>query len=119
MPARAGATSKCPAAGRGSPTTCRRTARRSIAHPSWKDEKLGGVTAAWYQREITIPSEWAGRRIALAAEYLNSFAAVYVDGKKAGEIRFPGGEVDLTAAVPAGRQARAQHAGRRHAAQGA
>ncbi|KPJ71440.1 MAG: hypothetical protein AMS14_09150, partial [Planctomycetes bacterium DG_20] len=22
------------------------------AHPSWKDERLGGITAAWYQREI-------------------------------------------------------------------
>jgi hypothetical protein len=66
------------------------------AHPSWKDEKLGGVAAAWYQREITIPGEWAGRRIAVYAEYLNSYAAVYVDGKKVGEIRFPAGEVDLT-----------------------
>ena len=37
------------------------------------------------------PREWAGRRIASAAEYLNSYAAVYVDGKQAGEIRFPGG----------------------------
>ncbi|NOY80781.1 MAG: hypothetical protein GXP31_07225 [Kiritimatiellaeota bacterium] len=66
-------------------------------HPSWKDENLGGITAAWYQREITIPREWAGRRIALCAEYVNSFAIVYVDGEKAGEIRFPAGEADLTA----------------------
>ncbi|HEV8541988.1 MAG TPA: hypothetical protein VGR78_06335, partial [Verrucomicrobiae bacterium] len=29
-------------------------------------------------------------------DYLNSFAAVFVDGKKAGEMRFPAGEVDLT-----------------------
>src|SRR6185436_17663100 len=54
------------------------------------------ITAAWHQREITIPQDWAGRRIALQVEYLNSFATVYVDGKKAGEIRFPGGEIDLT-----------------------
>jgi hypothetical protein len=33
------------------------------AHPAWKDEKLGGVTAAWYQRELTVPGDWAGRRI--------------------------------------------------------
>ena len=77
-----------------------------FAHPAWKDEKLGGVTAAWYQREITVPQAWAGRRIALTAEYLNSYAAVYVDGKKAGEMRFPGGEVDLTAACKPGQQAR-------------
>jgi len=66
------------------------------AHESWKDESLRKVATAWYQREITIPHEWAGRRIAVSAEYLNSFAAIYLDGERAGEIRFPGGEVDLT-----------------------
>ena len=68
-----------------------------FVHPAWKETNLAGITAAWYQREITIPGEWAGRRITLTAEYVNSTAAVYVDGRKAGEIRFPGGEVDLTA----------------------
>jgi hypothetical protein len=67
-----------------------------FAHPSWKDEKLGGASAAWYQREITIPKDWAGRRITVTTEYLNSYTAVYVDGRKAGEMRFPAGEVDLT-----------------------
>ena len=71
-------------------------------HPSWKDRKLADVTAAWYQREITIPAAWAGRRIVVHAEYVNSFAAVYVDGKKAGEIQFPAGEADLTAVCRAG-----------------
>jgi beta-galactosidase len=66
------------------------------AHPSWKDQKLADVAAAWYQREITVPAEWTGRRIGLSAEYLNSLATVYVDGKKAGEIRFPAGELDLS-----------------------
>ena len=68
-----------------------------FVHPAWKGAKLDKVTAAWYQREITIPGEWAGRRIALSAEYVNSIAAICVDGSKAGEIRFPGGEADLTA----------------------
>ena len=67
-----------------------------FAHPGWRDQGLGKVTAAWYQREITVPAEWAGRRIALRVEYLNSFAVAYVDGRKAGELRFPAGEVDLT-----------------------
>ncbi len=66
------------------------------AHPSWRNQRLGGITAAWYEREITIPSHWAGRRIAVCIEYLNSYAAVFVDGRRADEIRFPGGEVDLT-----------------------
>ena len=66
------------------------------AHASWKGRSLAKVTAAWYQREITIPPAWAGRRIALTANVLNSYAAVYVDGRKAGEMRFPGGELELT-----------------------
>jgi hypothetical protein len=73
-------------------------------HPSWKDVSLAGVTAAWYQREITVPASWQGRRIALEVEYLNSFAVVFVDGKKAGVARYPSGEVDVTAACrPAGK----------------
>jgi hypothetical protein len=67
------------------------------AHPTWKGENLSGMAVAWYQREITVPAGWRGRRIALAAEYVNSFAAVCVDGDPAGQVRFPGGEVDLTA----------------------
>jgi hypothetical protein len=74
----------------------RKDCQTVFAHPAWKSAKLGDITAAWYQREIAIPAEWAGRRITLYADCLNSYAAVYVDGKKTGEMRFPGGEVDLT-----------------------
>ena len=88
-------------------------------HPNWKDVDLrrtyGGLVPA---RDRPSPSGWAGRRIALCAEYVNSFAVVYVDGKKAGEIRFPGGELDLTAGVPPRRQARAQPARGGPAAEG-
>ena len=66
-------------------------------HPVWKGTKLGGITAAWYQRTMDIPAAWAGRRIALDLEYLNSLATVFVDEKKVGEIYFPGGELDLSA----------------------
>ncbi|MHC4300669.1 MAG: glycoside hydrolase family 2 TIM barrel-domain containing protein, partial [Planctomycetota bacterium] len=65
-------------------------------HPDWESVNLRDVTAAWYQREITVPSQWSGRRIAVCAEYVNSYAAVYVDGKKAGEILCPAGEVDIS-----------------------
>lgn len=90
------AISRYPGAGQGSPITCSKDSQTVYAHPNWKGESLSSITAAWYQREITIPGEWAGRRIAVSVEYLNSYAVVYVDGKKAGEIRFPGGEVDIT-----------------------
>jgi beta-galactosidase len=73
-------------------------------HPSWRDEKLGLQSAAWYQREFTVPHDWAGRRISISADYLQSFATVFVDGKAVmndgkpvSNIYFPGGEVDITA----------------------
>jgi beta-galactosidase len=71
-------------------------------HPIWKNLRLGEVRAAWYERAITIPQSWDGRRITLDVEYLNSFANVYLDGRPVGEIRFPSGQVDLTTAVRPG-----------------
>jgi beta-galactosidase len=68
-----------------------------FAHPDWKRANVSTLTAAWYEREFTVPENWTGRRIALAAEYVNSFAIVYVDGKKAGELRFPADQTDITA----------------------
>lgn len=66
------------------------------AHPEWKNVQTRDIATAWHQREIIVPENWMGRRIALASDYVNSFAIVYLDDKKVGEIRFPGGEIDLT-----------------------
>ncbi|HEV2211356.1 MAG TPA: hypothetical protein VG167_21535 [Verrucomicrobiae bacterium] len=71
-------------------------------HPSWTNTNLGQVRSAWYQRTIVIPNDWAGRRIALQADYLNSYAAIYIDGRQVGELRFPAGSVDISAAVRPG-----------------
>jgi hypothetical protein len=72
------------------------------AHPSWKSLALHSVSAAWYQREFTVPNDWIGRRVAIRAEYLNSFAAAYIDGHRVGELHFPGGELEITAACRPG-----------------
>jgi hypothetical protein len=67
------------------------------AHPRWKEDvRLRDVRSAWYQREMTVPEDWAGRRIFLHADYVNSYAAVYLDGKPAGPLHFPGGAAELT-----------------------
>ncbi len=71
-------------------------------HPNWRDTKLGDVQRAWYERTITIPQDWTGRRISLEVEYLNSFAIVCVDGRQVGQIRFPAGQVDLSGVVHPG-----------------
>ena len=72
------------------------------AHPSWKNQRLGGITKAWYQRRITVPAEWAGRRITISAEYVNSHATVFLDGRDVGAVVFPGGELDITTACSPG-----------------
>ena len=71
-------------------------------HPAWAQAQLAAVTAAWYQRTITIPASWAQRRIALQLEGLASLAAVFIDGQPVGTLRFPGGELELVPAPAAG-----------------
>jgi hypothetical protein len=73
-----------------------------FAHPKWAGQDFGKISAAWYQRQLTIPENWAGRRVVIRAEYLNSYAAVFVDGKRAGEIHFPGGDLEITASCRPG-----------------
>jgi hypothetical protein len=72
------------------------------AHPDWRATNLGSVVAAWYQRQVSVPSGWAGRRVTLTADTVNSLATVFVDGERAGDLRFPGGELDLTPFCRAG-----------------
>ena len=69
---------------------------------SWQKTNLADVQSAWYERPITIPANWAGRRIVLDVEYLNSYAEVFVDDHMVGQIRFPDGQVDLTSVVHPG-----------------
>lgn len=60
-----------------------------FAHPSWKDVNLGTVAAAWYQREISVPSDWAGRRVLLCLEYFNSSATSSSTARNAAQCGFP------------------------------
>ena len=59
--------------------------------PTGNQRRWGSIHAAWYQRTLTVPANWAGRRVSLDLACLNSYAAVFVDGQKAGEMQFPGG----------------------------
>jgi hypothetical protein len=73
-------------------------------HPTWKGKNLKESTVAWYQRETSVPEAWQGRRVVVYAECVNSYAAVYLDGKKVGDLYFPAGEVDITAACRPGQK---------------
>ncbi len=67
-------------------------------NPAWRGGGAGDGTMAWFQREIEVPKAWAGRHIAVTADYLNSRAIVFVDGQRLGEMLYPAGEVDITSA---------------------
>lgn len=70
----------------------------------WEERMdLNKVDAAWYQREITIPPGWAGRRILVNLDNPKHFARVLVDGQEAGRIDWPGGRLDITPLVTPGR----------------
>jgi len=87
---------KVPGSWPGITSYIQKDSQRIYYHPDWAGNNLRETRASWYQREITIPRGWNNCRVALSVEYLNSYAAVYLDGKHVGEIRFPGGEIDLT-----------------------
>ena len=72
------------------------------SHPTWENESPVDIDIAWYEREISIPDNWARRRIVLSLEYLNSSAVIFINGTRAGQILFPEGEVDLTPLCSAG-----------------
>ncbi|HET6452927.1 MAG TPA: discoidin domain-containing protein [Armatimonadota bacterium] len=52
-----------------------------LQHPSRLYEYTG---PAWYQREITVPREWAGKRVVLFLERCHWETQVWLDGKPCG-----------------------------------
>ena len=38
-------------------------------HPSWHEMDLAGINMAWYQREFTVPKQWAGRRLSVSMDF--------------------------------------------------
>ena len=66
---------------------------------------LNQTARAWYERKITVPKDWAGRKILLSFERISTDAEIFIDGKKAGETHWPGGDVDITSAITPGTSA--------------
>lgn len=84
-------------------------AGKNSFQPMLPDETLlkqaGKWHTAWYRREIVVPADAAGKKVFLEIEQIQTRGMVLVDGKKAGEIIFPGGTLELTDfTVPGKRQ---------------
>ncbi|MDW8307816.1 MAG: glycoside hydrolase family 2 TIM barrel-domain containing protein [Verrucomicrobiales bacterium] len=64
---------------------------------------FGRETArVWYERQIHIPGNWAGRAIVLDVRRVSTDATVFVNDTRCGEIAWPAGTVDLTDHVSPG-----------------
>jgi len=68
----------------------------------WKIPDWKALESAWYRRRLHIPGDWEGSRVLLNLSRVSTDAVVFVDGKPAGEIRWPNGKVDLTNLVKPG-----------------
>jgi len=56
----------------------------NIKIPFWLTPAKHYVGAAWYQRDVTIPAGWKGKRILLELEYAHSETTVWVDQAETG-----------------------------------
>jgi len=56
----------------------------NIHIPFWLTPAKHYVGAAWYQKEITIPENWKGRRVVLHLERAHIETRVWIDGKEIG-----------------------------------
>ena len=76
----------------------------NLKMPFWLTPAKHYVGAAWYQREVSIPAGWTGRRIQLFLERPHSETRVWVDEKEVGmQYGFCTAQVfDLSFQLPAG-----------------
>ena len=73
----------------------------------WLEENVEDAAVfdqAWYKRKITVPRSFEGKRVVLEFTMLQTHAKAFVDGAEAGEVWYPGGELDLTKALTPGKE---------------
>jgi beta-galactosidase len=72
----------------------------------WDDRVVpdtgGDDPRMWYRRTVDLPADWAGRAVLLELDRVSTDATVWVNGQRAGEVRWPGGTVDITDHVSPG-----------------
>ena len=70
---------------------------------AWNRFRGDDVSAAWYEREISVPAAWDGNAILLSFDRVCTEAIVTLDGKEAGRVSWPSGEIDVTKFVHPGK----------------
>jgi len=59
-------------------------------------QDLRRMDRAWQARRFVCPPEAEGRRVMLDLTLIQTHARIFIDGREAGEVWFPGGRCDLT-----------------------
>jgi beta-galactosidase len=72
--------------------------------PQWTDYNRTTLSAAWYERSFKIPADWDGQHISIDFERISTDATFWINGKPAGTINWPEGELDITNLVKAGEE---------------
>lgn len=67
------------------------------------DANLAELNKAWYQKTFNIPEDWKSSAVILDFRRISTDAQIYIDGKKAGAINWPGGEIEITNLVKPGK----------------
>ena len=71
------------------------TTPENFKFPFWLQPKTVFVGPAWYQREITIPSDWQGQRVTLTLERAHWGTRAWLDGTELRPAE-PGGSLSLS-----------------------
>lgn len=68
------------------------------------EQKRALKDRAWFRREVKVPESWRNRRILVDLDLVQTRALLFVDGVPAGELIYPGGELDLTGRLIPGKR---------------
>lgn len=72
---------------------------------AWTGFDGRALRGAWYERRVTVPRGWAGRRIVLDLHRVSTDATVFVGDREVGRVGWPEGLVDLTDVLRPGESA--------------
>lgn len=61
----------------------------------WEQFDGPRVGQAWYEKDVAIPADWAGRAVELILDRVSTDAVVYVNDQEAGQVRWPAGRVEI------------------------
>jgi len=66
---------------------------------SWQGSKLNEVNSLWYEKEFDLPARESGQRVLLDFSHIDGEALIFLNGKEAGMLLDPLGEIDVTDAA--------------------